>query len=151
MSYLKFKFSLPTYSTSLFSSVVFSNSSVVYNTQCSSHHMPSSMPITRYPLAHHLPLQQPSVCFPDLRVSHGLSSSLIFPHADSSPTLMVPCTIYLPQMISHIFYVAFVLPWLLIFYFGLSALSTMSVCGWWGGRLCFKLFLQRVKQLFSIN
>ena len=43
------------------------------NTQCSSQQVPSSMPITHFPLS---PLHPPSVCFLYLRVSYGLPSSL---------------------------------------------------------------------------
>ena len=45
--FLKFKFNYPTYSTYLVSDAVFNNLSVVYNTQCSSHHVPSFMSITQ--------------------------------------------------------------------------------------------------------
>ena len=60
----------------MISGVEFSDSSLSYNTQCSSQQVPSLMPIT--PLAHpptDLPCQQPSVCSLYLRVSYGLSPS----------------------------------------------------------------------------
>lgn len=44
--FFKFKFNYPTYTTSLISDVVFNDSSVVYNTQRSTHHMPSLKPLT---------------------------------------------------------------------------------------------------------
>ena len=52
--------------------------SIQYNTQCSSHHIPSSVPVTQLP---HPLTSSPSatLCFSELGVSHGLSSSLILP------------------------------------------------------------------------
>ena len=87
--FLKFKFSWPTYSTTSISDVVFSDSSVAYNTQSSSHRVLSLMSITQLPYLYPSSLQQPSVCFLELRVSHGLSplisSHSVFPPVPYDP------------------------------------------------------------------
>ena len=48
------------YNVSLVSEVEVSDSSVVYNTQCSSHHMPSLMPVAHLPFIH-LPSSNPQL------------------------------------------------------------------------------------------
>lgn len=69
----KFKFNQPMYIISLVSDVEFIHSSVAYNTQSSSHHMPSLMPIPQLPLPPSTSPPEPSVCFLELRVSHSFS------------------------------------------------------------------------------
>ena len=59
----------------MISGVEFSDSSLTYNTQCSSQWVSSLMPITHLT---HLPLQQSSVCSLYLRVSYGLLPSMFF-------------------------------------------------------------------------
>ena len=78
-----FKVSLPTYS------ITPSAHLIMYPLQC---------PSSSYPMPPPPPLLQPFVCFPELGVSHGLSSSLIFPHSVSPLPLW-----YLPLfLIFHI-------------------------------------------------
>lgn len=64
----------------IISEVEFSDLSVAYNSQGSLHHLPSLMPITQLPhppTPNTLPSKHFSVCFLWLRISFGLSPSLI--------------------------------------------------------------------------
>ena len=64
----------------LVSELKFSDSSVAYNTQCSSHHIPSLVPITQLL---HPPTYLPSsnlVCFLEFSISYGLSPSQFSTH-----------------------------------------------------------------------
>ena len=63
----KFKFNQPTYRTPLVSDAGFSNPSVVYNTQCSLHHVPSLMPITQLPHPSTLPPPATLSLFPRVK------------------------------------------------------------------------------------
>ena len=72
--FLKFKFKLLSYSIVLVSGLEFSDSSLTYNTGCSSQQVPSLIPVTHLAHSPHPPLlQQPSV-YSNYKVSYNLSA-----------------------------------------------------------------------------
>ena len=104
-----------------FSFIEFTDSSFAYNIQCSSHHMPSFMPITQPLCPQALPSSNP-VGFPQLKVSYGLS----------------------PSLISSYLYSAFLTPWffLVVLRNGCSVCPTFIYSSFWAALMSLGRIVQ---------